>query len=169
MKFEILTRHHLKPLLDFELESKAWFESLIEPRANDFYSEQGVGEHIAEQINNMNLGTAYCGVLIQDNVIVARGNLKGIVDNKASVGYRVSKLFTSQGFASACLTELIKIAQHKFAIKMLYAQVLDNNPASQHVLEKQGFKVIGNKPNFITLNNQQLACSELNLKIVVNE
>jgi len=164
MKFEVLSKHHLKQLLDFELENKAWFESLIEPRGSAFYSEKGVSEHIEEQIKNMNSGSVFCGVLIQNNIIVARGNLKCITVKKASVGYRVSKQFTSQGFASFCLAELIKIAKNKFNIQTLEAQVLDNNPASKYVLEKQDFKAVRNIPNFIVINNEQLGCTEFCVK-----
>jgi len=164
MKFEILSRHHLKQLLDFELKNKSWFESLIEPRDIKFYSEKGVSQHIEMHIDNMNSGSAFCGVLVRNNTIVARGNLKDISSKEAFVGYRVSKQFVSQGLASFCLIELIKIAQNKFDIQVLKAQVLDNNPASKHILIKQGFEAVVNIPNFLTLNNKQLSCTEFSLK-----
>lgn len=165
MQFELLSKHHLNQLLNFELENRAWFESFIEPRDNAFYSEQGVCEHIDAEIDKVNSGAAFCGLLIKDNDIVARANLRDICANKAFVGYRVSKRFTSQGYASFCLASLIKIAKIEFDVQYLEAKVLENNPVSKHVLLKQGFEIIGSVPNFIILNNKALACAEFRLKI----
>lgn len=164
MQFELLSKHHLKQLLNFELENRSWFESLIEPRDSAFYSEQGACEHIDAEIDKVNSGTAFCGLLIKDNEIVARANLRDICANKAFVGYRVSKNFTSQGYASFCLTSLVKIAKREFGVKALEAKVLENNPASKHILLKHGFEIIGNVPNFLTLNGKPLACIEFRLK-----
>jgi len=164
MQFELLSKHHLKQLLNFELENRSWFESLIEPRDNAFYSEQGVCEHIDAELDKVNSGSAFCGLLIKDNEVVARANLRDICANKAFVGYRVSKNFTSQGYASFCLASLVKIAKREFGVKALEAKVLENNPASKHILLKHGFEIIGNLPNFLILNSKQLACIEFRLK-----
>ena len=164
MQLELLSEHHLKQLFDFELENRSWFESLIEPRDNDFYSEQGVEQHIKAELDKVRSGSAFCGLLIKDNKIVARANLRDISSNKAYVGYRVSKRFISQGYASFCLASLVEIAQREFSVQSLEARVLENNPASKHVLLKQGFEVIGDAPDFISLNNKPLSCTTFRLK-----
>lgn len=164
MEFEALTKNHAIKLLNFELENKEWFESFIEARDRDFYSHAGVTKHIDSLTNQINFGTAFCGVLIKNNTIVARANLKNISNNTAYVGYRVGKSFTSQGIASYCLSHLIEIAQNKLNLNQLKAQVLDNNPASMRVLRKFGFQVISTTPNFLTINNQQLSCIEFGIK-----
>lgn len=166
MRLVALSKQHLNELFDFELENRTWFESLIQARANDFYCEQGVYKHIEAELARVSAGSAFCGLLVKDNKIVARANLRDIEHNKALVGYRVSKRFTSQGYASFCLTSLIQIAKAEFAVKFLEANVLENNPASKHVLQKQGFEIIGSVPNFMTLNNKTLACTKLRLKCV---
>lgn len=157
MQLELLSEHHLKQLFDFELDNRSWFESLIEPRANDFYSKQGVEQHINAELDKVSSGSAFCGLLIKDNEIVARANLRDITSKKAFVGYRVSKRFLSQGYAGFCLASLVEIAKREFSVQFLEAKVLENNPASKRVLLKQGFEVIGDAPDFITLNNQPLA------------
>ncbi len=164
MQLESLSKHHLKQLFDFELENRAWFESLIEPRNDNFYSEQSVEQHIDEELNKVSSGSAFCGLLIKDNEIVARANLRDVCANKAVVGYRVSKRFISQGYASFCLASLIEISRTEFSVQSLEAKVLENNPASKHVLLKQGFEIVGRIPNFITVNNKSLACTEFRLK-----
>ncbi len=164
MQFGLLSKHHVKQLLSFELENRSWFESLIEPRDNAFYSTQGVNEHIDAEIDKVNSGSAFCGLLFKDNEVVARANLRDISANNAFVGYRVSKRFISQGYASFCLASLMKIANTEFGIKTLEAKVLENNPASKHILLKHGFEIIGTVPNFIALNDKQLACTTLRFK-----
>jgi ribosomal-protein-alanine N-acetyltransferase len=160
MVFEKLAKYHASQLLDFELENKQWFETLIEPRAKSFYSIKGVIEHIDLLINQMDEGTGYSGVLLQNNIIVARANIKDVSNNEAFVGYRVAEAFTSKGAASFCLSQLKNIAQNKFNITQLKALVLENNPASMRVLKKFGFQAINTNVNTITLNGRRLSCIE---------
>lgn len=164
MQLELLSEHHLKQLFDFELANRSWFESLIEPRDSDFYSVQGVEQHINVELDKVSSGSAFCGLLIKDNEIVARANLRDISANKAYVGYRVSKRFISQGYASFCLASLVEIAKREFNVQSLEAKVLENNPASKHVLLKQGFEMICDAPDFITLNNKLLSCTTFRFK-----
>jgi ribosomal-protein-alanine N-acetyltransferase len=165
MKFEVLSIEHLTQLLNFELENRSWFESLIEPRGDNFYTETGVKMHIGSLIENMQAGTAYCGVLVHNSKIVARANLKDIAKQHASVGYRVSKQYISQGIASQCLSKLIEISSNKLNIETLDAYVLENNPASKRVLCKHGFKQTNNVPKSITINSEKVACSSFRLSI----
>ena len=161
MELKTLSKNHVNKLLDFELKNKEWFESFIEPRPKDFYSHSGVTKHINYLLNQINSGNAFCGIVIKNNVIVARANLKNISGQKAYVGYRVGKEFTSKGVASYCLKQLIHIGKNKLNLKQLNAQVLNNNPASMHILHKFGFEAIGTTANFLKLNNKQLSCTEL--------
>lgn len=166
MKFEKLSQHHAKQLLAFELENKLWFESFIEPREESLYSNKGIFHHIDSLTKKMSTGSGFSGVLRQNNEIIGRANLKDIANNKAYVGYRVSKDYVSRGIASYCLLQLIDISKNKFNINHLHALVLENNPASMRVLQKAGFKVIETKNNFSTLNNKPLSCTVFSLNFV---
>lgn len=161
MIFETLSTKHLDRLFKFELENRAWFESVISPRDEYFYSYLGVKMHIFDSIINMKLGTHYSGVLILDDQIVARANLKDICIKKryGSVGYRVAESNAGKGYASYCLKKLTQIAADAYSIKELEAFVLDNNPASKAVLQKLGFKVESHKANFIYHQGIQLGCT----------
>lgn len=74
--------------------------------------------HIFDSIINMKLGTHYSGVIIVNDRIVVRANLKDICvkKNSASVGYRIAGNNTGKGYAGYCLTELIRIAADSYAI-----------------------------------------------------
>ncbi len=163
VKIEALSKNHSDQLFMFEIQNRLWFESLIEPRDSEFYTKQGFDRHINEEINKANSGTTFSGVLVKSNRIVARANLREIADNSASVGYRVSKEYTSQGCASFCLSSLIKIARRDFPVDFLEAKVLDNNPASKHILLKHGFKAIETIPSAVILNGRSLDCIKLKL------
>ncbi|MGB0860440.1 MAG: GNAT family N-acetyltransferase [Pseudoalteromonas spongiae] len=165
MKFETLNSSHSKQLLDFELENKAWFESFIAPRDADFYSNVGVSKHVAVLEATMRSKSGYSAVLIQNNAIVARANLKDITDDTAYIGYRVAKNMTSQGIASLCVAQLIKVAAQQFSLTTLRAQVLNNNPASERVLHKFAFQAASTHPDFLCLNGQSLACTEFSLRL----
>jgi len=159
--FETLSEKHLDLLFQFELANREWFESMISPREDDFYTMAGIKMHIFDSVINMQLGTHYSGVLMQNDQIVARGNLKDISVKmyKASVGYRVAEHYTGNGCASYCLTELQRIAGDVYLLKELEALVLDNNPASKAVLQKRGFNAENHKANFMELNNVKLGCT----------
>lgn len=166
MQLELLSKDYLDQLLAFELENRSWFESLIEPRGEGFYSAKGIERHIDLALDQISAGSSFCGLLVKNSQIVARANLREIGANKAFVGYRVSKRFISKGYASFCLASLIDIAKRDYNVQSLGAKVLENNPASKHILLKQGFEVIGNTPDYITINNTKLACTEFRLKYV---
>lgn len=157
MKFEPLTTEHLSALLDFELSNKAWFDSVIAPRNDDFYSVEGVSEHIDDIVQNVSKNTVFAGVMTDNGEIVARANLKDITDDSAYVGYRVSKDTLSKGVATKCLKELIDKAK-KLGVTRLKAQVLNNNPASARVLEKQGFVKVETVAAFYQLNGESFDC-----------
>lgn len=165
MKFETLSIEHSTLLLEFENKNKAWFERFIEPRANDFYSQRGVIEHINIACQTMAKRTSYSSILIDNKAIIARANLKDITQHCAYVGYRVAENAISKGVASYCLSQLIDIAQNNFGVSKLNAMVLENNPASMRVLKKHNFKVVRTIPNFLTIHDRALSCSEFCLKL----
>lgn len=161
MKFEALSNQHIEPLFQFELENRSWFESLITSRGDNFYTLDGVKKHIFSCTANAKLGIGYSGVLIENEVIIARANLKNIDSENSccSVGYRVAKNSVGKGYASYCLAELIKVASNNYSLCNLEAQVLDNNPASVAVLTKLGFKVNSYQPDFMALNGKNYGCT----------
>lgn len=143
MKFESLTKSHISSLLQFELDNRLFFESLIAPREEGFYSIKGVERHI-EQLGN---DSCAAFVAIKQKQIVARANLKNVLEEQsAEVGFRVSKDYIGQGVGSECLKFLIEQAK-ELKLNMLFAYVIDNNKASERVLIKNGFSLNLNLPD----------------------
>lgn len=167
MIFETLSIKHLDRLLQFELENKIWFESKITPRERNFHTSVGIKMHIYDSMIYMQSGTHYSGVLIIDDKIVARANLKDISLEHAcgTVGYRVAKEYTGKGYASYCLEQLIQLASQRYYINELKALVLDNNPASKSVLHKLGFTAQSHKSDYITHCRTSLGCTSFSKKL----
>lgn len=161
MIFEALADKHLESLFRFEFENRTWFETQISSRGDDFYTESGVKSHIHESIVDAELGRSFSAVLVENDEISARANLKDICadDKSCFVGYRVAHKSTGQGRASYCLAELIREAHASHEIAQLKARVLSNNPVSMSVLKKKGFKEIGYEENYIELNGKYLGCA----------
>ena len=91
MKFESLALNHSIALLQFEQTNQAFFESLNAPRIGEFYSASGIKKHIELCQNN----TSYAGVVLNEGIIIGRGNLKDInqIEKSAYVGYRIGLNF----------------------------------------------------------------------------
>lgn len=158
MRFEALSISHLQALFDFEQVNKLWFESLIEPRAEEFYSLDGIAVHINEYLQAASQGLSYSVLLLEGNEVLARGNLKAISSQSAQVGYRVAEGYGSKGLASMCLSHLISEAENTYNLRELQARVLENNPASLRVLQKQGFEQFEYLADFMNIQGQCLNC-----------
>jgi ribosomal-protein-alanine N-acetyltransferase len=135
MIFETLKESHAPKLLAFELESREHFESLIAPRDISFYSLLGVQKHIKEL---QHISGKYF-VLIKNDAIIARANIKNIQSNgNAEIGYRVGKHEAGKGIGTTCVKFLVSVAK-ELGLNFLSAFVICNNPASEKVLLNNGF------------------------------
>ncbi|MHB1087195.1 MAG: GNAT family N-acetyltransferase [Acidimicrobiales bacterium] len=129
-------------VLHFELENRAYFAASISDRGDDYF-ENFPARHrelLREQTAGAN---AYYLFVDDDQRVVGRFNLYGLVDETADVGYRVAERFSGRGVATRGLGELCRVASGTHALRTLRASARDDNRASQRVLVKAGFVVIG--------------------------
>lgn len=130
------------PLFKFELENRAWFESHVAPRPPDFYSVQGVKDHIEQLLSRCEACTFHPSIILnQDGDILGRANLKDIDQHSgvAEIGYRIAQKDIGHGLATTAVRHLIDIAKRQWHLNMLNAVVVEGNHASMRVLEKSGF------------------------------
>lgn len=139
-----LTSADTEALLEFEVRNREWFESQIDPREPDFYSSQGVAEHIDCYLADFAIGLWHPFV-IEDSGgrIVGRANLKGINSSgqAAEVGYRIAQEACGQGLATLALNHLIEQARERWGLTQLVAYVFEDNLGSKKVLERCGFRL----------------------------
>ncbi len=141
MHFESLDITHTEQLLAFELENRAYFESVIASRGTDFYSMLGVSQHIKSLLKLKRQSLAYSFVLVNNGFIIARANIKDIHrDGIAEIGYRVGESAAGRGVGSLCVAHLVNTAIN-LKLKQLCAFVINNNPASEKVLFNNGFQL----------------------------
>jgi ribosomal-protein-alanine N-acetyltransferase len=119
-----------------------YFAESISDRGDDFFEK--FAERHRELLAEQEAGVCAYYVLVDDDgTIVGRFNLYDLMDGTAKVGYRVGRQFSGSGVATFGLRELCGIAREKHALRTLNATTSDDNVASQRVLMKAGFVVIG--------------------------
>ncbi|MCG9750206.1 GNAT family N-acetyltransferase [Vibrio brasiliensis] len=167
MKLTLIALSDAQQLLDFELDNKLWFEQFIPPRESDFYSVEGVKQHIREFLLDY-----HCNELVpmliksDDNKILGRLNVSNIDSKKAvaHLGYRVGHQAINQGVAKWAVSQLSKVLKGK-RVKTIYAYAATTNPASQKVLTSNGFEAVKVVSNYAELHGEMIDCIEYRLII----
>ncbi len=133
---------HEAAILDFERVNRAYFAESISDRGDDFFANfAGLYRAL---LADQDVGTIIGHVLIaEDGTVVGRFNLYDVADGTADVGYRVAQRVSGRGVATSGLQSLCLMAREEYGLRMLRATTSDENVASQHVLARAGFVVIG--------------------------
>jgi len=76
------------------------------------------------------------------------------INRRAGIGIIIQKEFRKNGYASEAIELLCDYAFSYLNLHQLWANILDFNTASQRLFEKNSFRKIATKPNWI-LNNGQ--------------
>ena len=127
-------------LLAFELENRAFFEASIQPRAAQYYSQQGVEQAIDGAIDDAAAGRGF-QFLVKSGAgdILGRINLREVGQGSAVLGYRIGAVHVGQGHASAAVRALLAIAFGDLGLRRIVAGSRETNPASIAVLLRNGF------------------------------
>lgn len=162
MELCLLSRPDSRPLLLFEIENRAWFESHINPREVSFYTDHGVKKHIEEFLSQHQRKTMLPMLIIDDGgEIAGRINLTDInlVLSEAYLGYRIGEKFAGRGIAKRAVKEMIQLA-NELNLQTLIAFVSVDNIASQKVLTHSGFVEIKIHENFAEVQGKNINCIE---------
>lgn len=160
MKFENINQSHAQALLRFEFNNRQYFESMIAPRPEGFFTIEGIQAHIDELACAHKKSSGHSLVLLDGDEIMARANIKNInaETKSAEIGYRVAETHLGKGIASTCVSKLIQVADDLLSLESLCAYVLENNPASARVLVKNQFKQTAYLPEYISHKDSVLDC-----------
>ncbi|CAG6394789.1 GNAT family N-acetyltransferase [Streptomyces cocklensis] len=141
-EIQLLRPDHIPPLLAFELENRDYFTRWVPNRGDDYFAhfDERLGALLAEQ----EAGICYFHVVLNDKgEIVGRVNLVDAADGEAELGYRIAERATGAGLAQWAVRELCGIAANSYRLTGLRAGITVANKASQAVLERSGFEVVG--------------------------
>ncbi|MBU2895164.1 GNAT family N-acetyltransferase [Vibrio hepatarius] len=167
MRLELLSEGWSQQLLQFELENKDWFESMIPPRDIDFYSSDGFKEHIKIFLLEYKAKTLIPMLIVNENgVILGRVNVSNVDHRKklGHIGYRVGKNATNRGVAKFAVANMIRIVQ-KLGLSELIAYASTTNLASKKVLLANGFQPVALVSNYAELNGSPINCIKFKLSI----
>jgi [ribosomal protein S5]-alanine N-acetyltransferase len=132
---------HEAAVLDFESANRDYFAQSISDRGDDFFEE--FAQRHRELLTEQESGAGAFYVLVDDETIVGRFNLYDIADGSANVGYRVAQRVAGHGVATTAVQNLCRRASQQYGLRTLRATTNKENIASQRVLEKSGFVVVG--------------------------
>ena len=78
--------------------------------------------------------------------VVGTGGFKGRpVDGRVEIGYGIAEQFRRKGFATCAVRKLLQVAFSAPAVVEVYAETAADNPASRRVVEKAGFRHLGQR------------------------
>ncbi len=133
---------HAAAILTFELENRSYFAASVSDRGDTYFEE--FAERHRELLGEQDAGRGAFYVLVADDeTVLGRFNFYDLLDATANVGYRVAQRVSGQGVATVGLQGLCRIAVAELGLQTLAATTTSDNVASQRVLEKAGFAVVG--------------------------
>jgi ribosomal-protein-alanine N-acetyltransferase len=133
---------HAAAVLAFERENRAYFAQSISDRGDEYF--EGFAAQHRAALDEQESGISVFHVLIdEDGTVVGRVNLYDVVDRTAELGYRVAQQVSGRGVATSGVRSLCRLAGDDYGLQTLRAGTSKENVASQRVLEKAGFVVIG--------------------------
>jgi ribosomal-protein-alanine N-acetyltransferase len=137
-----LRADHAAAVLAFELANRAYFAASISDRGDEFY-DRFTERHsalLAEQ--EAGIGAFYV-LVAEDGSVLGRFNLVFVEGGTAKLGYRVAQHVAGRGVATATVRELCRLAEARYGLRTLRAATAGENAASQKVLAKAGFVLVG--------------------------
>ncbi|MGW6275947.1 GNAT family N-acetyltransferase [Kribbella sp. NPDC055071] len=142
LTLELLTAEHADPVLAFELANRAYFATWIWDRGDDYFTEFAVRH--AALLAEQQAGTSRFHALVDGSGAVAgRINLVDLENGSADLGYRIAEKWAGRGLATAAVRAIIGLAATSYGLTTLTAGASDRNPASQTVLSRTGFRIVG--------------------------
>ena len=123
-------------------------------RSEAFFTEAGQEPEIARLLVEQENGTAVPLVLSDEERIVGRVTLSGIVHGpfqSANLGYWIDASYARRGLMTAAVGVVADIARDELQLHRIQASTLLHNVASQSVLGRCGFTEFGLAPEYLRI------------------
>lgn len=160
LSVRLLQAEDAAAVLDFELTNRAFFAPIIGDRGEAFFRDYD--QIFAGWLNENTEGRSLLYAVWNDETLVGRVNLTGLIHPEALLGYRFASASRGKGYATAAIAKALAQA-HQHGIKQMRAKVAQDNPASARVLQKLGFLLtneteqVARNEEWVTLNHYVLA------------
>jgi ribosomal-protein-alanine N-acetyltransferase len=123
-------------------------------RPDEYWTEGFQREDTARLLDLHRLGGILPGVVLLDGEPVGRITVNNVVHGpflSGDLGYWVSRHVTGRGVATAAVAAMTRWAFGEVGLHRLQAGTLLHNAASQRVLRKSGFTLIGIAPRYLRI------------------
>jgi ribosomal-protein-alanine N-acetyltransferase len=124
-------------------------------RDESYFTEAGqraaIGASLAEYAHGRGLPWV---ITDRGGAVVGRVNLNNIVRGafqSASLGYWIAEAAGGKGITTAAVRDIVRVAFTELGLHRIQADTLEDNVASQRVLERNGFVRIGHAPRYLKI------------------
>jgi len=156
LRIELVNISDYRQIFDFEKDNRAFFESVLPPRAEDYYQYESFENIMDQLMTEQENGQFYMYLIRVSDKLIGRINLQiSDEDNvkKAEVGYRIGEGYQGKGYATEAVKLIINEASAQLSIKEMVAGTAKSNIGSRKVLENNGFIHIGEEKNVFKIND----------------
>ncbi|MFI5977504.1 GNAT family N-acetyltransferase [Streptomyces sp. NPDC051452] len=141
-ELQLLRPDHAPALLAFERENRAYFAATVPDRGDDYFAR--FDERHRALLAEQEAGVCRFHLLVgAEGEVLGRFNLMDLADGGADLGYRVARRAAGRGLATGAVRELCRLAADRYGLSVLRAATTLDNAASQTVLTRTGFTVVG--------------------------
>ncbi len=155
---QLLTKYDAEKILKFEKLNKAFFETIIPPRGDNYYDIENMKRILEEIEEEQNMGLCYMYLILNGKEeLVGRVNLFSIargIFQKAEIGYRIGEEHNGKGYATEAVELACKEAFEHHKLHRVEAGTSSKNIGSQIVLIKNSFEFIGRTRKVININGK---------------
>jgi len=158
MKIERVTEQDYLKIYQFEKKNSFYFETVLPPRPKGYQHYDTFKKIMDDLMMEQSAGDYYMYLMKSDeDDIIGRINLQIIQENnmrRAELGYRTDFEQQGKGFTSEAVKFMLKEAFIRYDVVEVIAGTAKENIASQSVLEKNGFKMIGEEKAVMAVNGK---------------
>jgi ribosomal-protein-alanine N-acetyltransferase len=141
-EIQLLRPAHAPALLAFERENRAYFAASVPDRGDDYFAR--FDERHRALLAEQEAGVCYFHVLVgAEGEVLGRINLVDVADGSADLGYRIAEHASGRGLATWAVRQICARAARQYGLTSLRAAATLDNAASQAVLARSGFAVVG--------------------------
>jgi len=152
---ELLSLDNSLDIYRFEVENRAYFESELPSRGDDYYIPQNYNQIIQGIIDEQSRGECYMYAIRNEaGKVVGRVNLTSVQKGEAELGYRIGKGHSGKGIAGKAVQMALYFAKSNHNLQKIIAGTSTENVPSQKVLEKNGFVFIDKVEKYMELNGK---------------
>ncbi|SHL21677.1 GNAT family N-acetyltransferase [Actinacidiphila paucisporea] len=143
-EIQLLRPDHAAALLAFERENRGYFAVSVPDRGDDFFAR--FDERMRALLAEQEAGVCYFHVVVgAGGEVLGRINLMDAAEGSAELGYRIAERAAGAGLATWAVRELCGIAANSYGLTELWAGTTLDNAASQAVLARTGFRLVGER------------------------